>query len=272
MKYLPNKDRGRVSSVSYLFVAILIAMVFYFWYPVFLSVFSRFALGVSYPFWKVQGYIVEKMSSALINFEEKKTLEERNKYLLKRFESVKYAILEKELIEKENIELKKILGRSNPLDDEKNKRNLLAYIISGPVTPPYDVLILDIGIDGGVSVGDLVLGGNGYLVGEIVEIYNKTSKVRLHSSYGVKTPVLIGENKTTMEILGVGSGNFVVQIPKDFLVEEGDLALMPGEDPTIVAEVKKIEGKDGEMFKRAYLFSPFNIRELHSVLVVKKYI
>jgi cell shape-determining protein MreC len=270
MRYLPNKDRDRDRSVAYILVAIIIAIIFYWWNPFILSFFGRIAFGASYPFWKVQSYLVHKTSSFLINFDKKIDLENKNKYLINRYESTKYSLMEIDFIRKENIELKKILGKRKVDEEGRSNRNLLAYILSGPATPPYDALILDLGEDDGVSVGDLVLSSNGYLVGEIIEISDKLSKVRLNSSYGIKTSVFIGENKTMMEIIGIGSGNFVVQIPKDFLVEEGGLALMPGEDFTIVAEVKKIEGKDGEMFKRAYLFSPFNIKELRSVLIISK--
>ncbi|HRY62516.1 MAG TPA: rod shape-determining protein MreC [Candidatus Paceibacterota bacterium] len=249
----------------------------YMWYSPITSALYSAGVFITAPFWSMQGYLSDSLASFMINFDSKKALIEKNDYLTKQLNSFKSTALENKLIRDENIELKKILGREEPsASGEKpaasKTKKLLAYVLSGPVTPPYDSLIIDVGSDMGVAQGDLVLNDDNYVMGEVVEATSGTSKVRLLSAYGQKTGVLLGDNKTMIEMVGQGSGNFFIAVPKEFLVKESDSAIFPGPDFKMVANVESIEGKDGEMFKNVYLSAPFNIKEIRMVAVVKKII
>lgn len=277
MKFLPSKERGNKKSLFYILSAILFGVCVYFWYPTITLFLYNTGVTVSVPFWSLESYVSDRLVSFLINFDDKQILSEKNKYLMTQIVSLKNAALEGDLIREENRELKTLLGRDNStktvisvLEQKPDEAIMLAYILSGPVTPPYDSLVLDLGSDAGIEEGDIVIGVDGSVMGEIVEMSSKTSKVRLLSAYGLKTSVFLGENKTMIEIVGIGGGNFYIAMPREFSVRESDVAIYPGYNFRKVAIVNSIEGKEGEMFKNIFLNTPFNIKETRSVGIIKK--
>ena len=73
--------------------------------------------------------------------DSKETLEGRNDELEKEVQELRLKLLSKDLLLKENKELKAILGRVS------NQRAILATVLSRPNNSPYDTLIIDIGKD-----------------------------------------------------------------------------------------------------------------------------
>ncbi|HBM46088.1 MAG: hypothetical protein UT05_C0007G0036 [Parcubacteria group bacterium GW2011_GWF2_38_76] len=277
MKYLPSKERNYKKIISYLSVIILLIGCFYFWHSSINYFLLKVGVRILHPFWSSQEYVSNKISYFLINFNDKEELIKKNDYLAKQIGFFKFFELENKLIREENLELKRLLGRegeffdASPLTINKIQENkILAYVLSGPVTPPYDSLILDAGSEMGVAMGDKIIDESGFVMGEIVESFYNYSKARLLSAYGLKTNVFLGDNKTMIEMVGMGGGNFFVAMPNDFNVKESDFAMYPGPDFKKVAIVSRIEGKEGEMFKNIFLSVPFNVREIGYVAVIKK--
>ena len=90
----------------------------------------------------------------------------------------------------------------------------------------------------------------------------------MYSSYGEKTLVLIGQNNVEKEAIGIGSGNFKVEMPREADVKEGDTIVIPSISPNIFGVVEKVQFKATDSFQNVLFKSPINILELKWVEVV----
>jgi len=278
MKYLQSKERNN-NVFKYILVVLILIPTFLFWRDGINTILSYIANEISIPFFKIENHLSDYFASLMIGLNEKEELLKQNSSLTHRIQISRFIQIENSLLKEENVTLKKILGRANDSNNEltatekkanKKENNLiLAFVLSGPVSPPYDSLIIDIGKEK-VVIGSLILNEEGFFMGEVIEVNEATSKVKLLSSYGKKTDVFLGENKTMVSLVGIGSGNFFVSLPKDFSVKENDYAIYPGEGIKIVAVVDSVEYKEGEIFKKVILKSPFNIKNIRMVGIVNK--
>jgi len=168
-----------------------------------------------------------------------------------------------DLLKKENEDLKNILNRN-----QVNRKLLLGAVLVKPFLSPYDTLIIDIGTLEGVIAGDQVIVDGNIFIGYISEVYSDTSKVVLYSSPGEKVKVLIGDNNVEKEAVGLGGGNFIVEMPRGSDVKEGDSIVIPSVSSNIFGIVEKIESKESNSFQNILFKNPINVAELKWVEVL----
>jgi len=275
MKYLRNKEENKNISVLIFLLIFLLIFCLYFRQNV-ISFFSAGTFEISVPFLKAKGFVSEKFSGIYSSIKDKNKLAQENEDLKKQLELSSAYIFENKILKEENNDLKEFINKVKFSEQKEGvlsaitRQPVLSFVLSGPSSVFYDSMILDAGVDKEIFSGDLVVSPTGFALGEIQEIYDNSSKVKLFSSVGLKTNVFLGKNNTSAEIEGIGSGNFFVSMPKDFLISEGDLAILPGEDRRIVGTVSDIEETENGSFKRVYLKSPENIREIYFVGIVGK--
>ena len=162
----------------------------------------------------------------------------------------------------ENIALKGRLGRY-----EKEPERTLAVVLAKPDMTPYDTLIIDVGKDDNVSVGDTILFEN-VILGEVSEAYQTTSKVWLYSSHGEYVDVFIGDNAITAEAKGLGGGNFEIELPRNVDVFVGDSIYIPKFHPQILGIVEHINSDPNDAFERILFRSPVSLFSLRFVDVI----
>lgn len=224
------------------------------------------------PFFPIFGSILKYGWQAIEQI--KPDTKKENSRLIEENESLKTRIISLEYLEKENQELKSFFSR---LPGEKTaKEYILASIISKPPQSPYDVLIIDVGQDNGIKNGMRVFAYGDILLGYIVEVASKESKIKLFSFPGEKINVLIqnstgGENiSVTAE--GLGGGNFKIKLPDSIEVKIGDKITGTGLPAQaggllILGVVEKIETNQSDPFQKIYFRTPINIRYLSRVLI-----
>ncbi len=164
----------------------------------------------------------------------------------------------------ENSRLKDVLGRKT-----EKKNMILAGILSKPDKSAYDTFILDAGSNNGISLGNIVFAFGNVPLGKVSEVSAFSSKVVLFSSPGEKTEVVIGDKGTFMQIVGRGGGNFEMILPRDFSLEKGTEAVLPGITPYTIGIVETIISDPRDAFQKVILASPVNIFELKFVEVEK---
>jgi cell shape-determining protein MreC len=164
-------------------------------------------------------------------------------------------------LQKENIELKEMLGRKDP------KNIVVAYILKKPPFTAYDSFILDIGSRGNIKIGNKVYSSTGMLIGEIDEVSNSTSKVKLYSSYGEKYEVLVGDKNIQVTATGRGGGSFETVVPRDTKVKEGDTVIIPDISNAVFGVVGKIIADPARAFSTIIFSQPINIYEQKWVTV-----
>ncbi len=182
----------------------------------------------------------------------------------------------------ENNKMKEILGRK----DEKMNL-ILAGILSKPNQSIYDTLVIDAGMNQGLKIGDRVFALGNVPIGRVAEVYANSSNVILFSNPGEKTDVVISNKPIvdasgatdTVDIIvtknkniylpavGRGGGNFEVVLPKDFILDIGSEADLPGVNSYILGTVATIISDPRDSFQKALLVSPVNVQELKFVEV-----
>ena len=167
---------------------------------------------------------------------------------------------DRDFLYQENLELKKILGRSS------ERERVLAVIMERPPGIPYDTLLLDVGAQEGIAPGDLVYAEGSVVVGKISEVYGGVSRATLFSAPGVESEaLLLTEARETVPLLllGQGGGSFMGKLPAGTAVSVGDLVTFAGITPKLLARVSYVQAHEGESFQTLYLHlpvSPFDLR------------
>jgi len=208
--------------------------------------------------------IGDRLSNIKFYFNSKKSIFLEN-------ESLKNQILESfadranySSIVEENNNLKEILNRKN-----EEASMILSTILSKPNQSLYDTLIVDVGVNKGIEIGDMVFAFGNIPIGRVREVYPSSSKVILFSNSGEKTEAIITDNNIFMEMIGRGGGNFEMIIPRDLVVENGDQVIMPGNNSYVLALVESTISDPRDPFTKVLLTCPINIQELKFVQIMQ---
>jgi cell shape-determining protein MreC len=216
---------------------IIVLLLLYIFAPTFLpSIF----LKIASPFWNIVKPSEEELAQIISS---------------KDYESA--LVLE---LRKENEALKEILNRNT------DASSTLAYILKKPPFTAYDTFIIDIGLKDNIKVGEKIYAGENILLGEIAEVYDSTSKVRLYSTPGEKYEVTLGVGTSTDNIqvgaTGRGGGSFEIVVPRDLKIKEGDTVVIPSLTPNVFGIVKDIVTEDTNTFSTVLFSQPINIYQL----------
>lgn len=167
-------------------------------------------------------------------------------------------------LKNENEQLKDMLNRKSEHDSR-----LLSVVLSRPPRTPFDELIIDIGADHGLSVGDLVYAEMDYIIGHVEVVHEKTATVKLFSAPGEKIDARIGSSSSPVTVEGRGGGNFYIKLPKSITVYEGDPVSVAGINPIVLGSIESIDSGEGEAFSHIYFKLPVKLNSIHYVQVKK---
>jgi rod shape-determining protein MreC len=222
-----------------------------------------FFLDIASAAWSAQTGAGSMLGGALDLLSSKRGLTAENDRLKTELEEAKTNFLLVGILERENAELKRLLGR------EDEREGVLATVLVKPPKSPYDTLLLDVGALQGVALGDAVM-LHAVSLGEISEVFAHTSTARLFSSPDAKTPVTIGEDGIQAEALGKGGGNFEVRVPKEVDVHEGDPVYVPSISPSVFGVVESVTSEPTDAFQKVLFKTPINIATLRWVEIRTK--
>ncbi len=195
-------------------------------------------------------------------FEKQHTLIEENEALKQTVAQLSEEVLIKNVFLSENIQLKEALGRTT------ENESTLVNILARPDRTPHDTFVVDGGLNLGLAVGDLVVGNGSTAIGIVEEVYGTSAKIRLFSAYNVKTDVLLGADEAAVTLVGHGNGNFILELPKDVHAEVGDVAVLPGISPRVVAVVGNVTAGTDTSLEEVLLVMPANTTELSQLFVI----
>ncbi|MDO8482672.1 MAG: rod shape-determining protein MreC [bacterium] len=263
MNYLlKNSQRGKKTSRQALLacMVIIILVLLYFFAPNFVN---DTLFAVAKPIWNAQDYTVDKYEKIYALFSEKQELTKLNANLKRELDEATTVLQSLEVYKRENENLKSLL-----LGRESGEKRILANIMAKPNHSLYDTLLLDVGTKNEVAIGDKVLAGD-FVLGTVREVYESHSKATLLSSPGEISRVIIGETNISAEALGRGAGNFIVKVPKEITVTQGDIIRMPDLNPKFFGTVQNVEQTVTSTFQLVLFRIPVNINNLQWVEVVK---
>jgi cell shape-determining protein MreC len=223
---------------------------------------SGASMYLARPVWGAQSVVGGWWDDIATLFRGKALLEAENAQLHDKLTAITLESYTRNLLQEENEELKRMLGR--PREDDL----LLAVVLARPDRSPYDTFVVDVGTDAGIVPGMKVLADGDLMLGEVAAVHAKTSLVRLYSSSGTEFPVFIGSS-TPLEAVarGVGGGNFRVSLPRGTPVREGDVITSPALGPSFAGVVDHIDAPESVTFATVYFKLPINWNSLRRLYI-----
>jgi len=199
------------------------------------------------------------------------SLEKDNKLLrLKILELLSNSSKLKDL-EKENQELRNALG----LKMEKEFKLTLVKIIGKDIG--QDSIMINGGLEDGLSNGLVVITSQKVLVGKISEIYDHFSRVTLLSSKDNSLDAQIQDKDIDGLIRGNGNLKLLLDlVPKEKELKEEDVVIthyLSRKYPQglLIGQIKTIKKQDTEPFQTAEIESFFNIGSTETLFVINNF-
>ena len=211
--------------------------------------------------WETGEQVSQAGSSFFGAFASKNRIVTENDFLREENSRLRVEVLDRNLLKERIVILEEILGR------ERKEQRIVANVLAGPPRSLYDTLIIDVGEDNVVATGDRVVYAGSGVVGEIVEVYAHSSKIKLFSFPGEKISVHLGTTTVPVMALGRGMGNFEARVPRGTQISEGDEVITPNN--LILGVVGAVLQDDTLPYIRVLFSTPFNITEIRTVEVLK---
>lgn len=246
-----RKDKNKINKKIVILIIVLLL----------LFSFSSFVKGtvnlVTVPVLKIKDLVYYPFEFVFGQFKFKDDLINVNKELKKENRRLEIENLTVESLRIENESLRQQVNYVK--EDDKF---ITAKVLSQPPFSPYDTFIIDVGSND-VTVGDPVY-YLGVLIGSIEESHSYNSIVRLKSSPEQTFFVTVADQN--VEARGIGSGGFVLLLPKDFFVEPGQVIFV---ESNPIGQIDNIENDETGAFINVYFRFPFNINSVDFVQVYK---
>lgn len=196
-------------------------------------------------------------------FQTKKSLLRENVILKQKIKVLEESIGSVATVQKENEELKSILGR---LPDGKHV--VLSRVLSRPQATPYDTIIIDQGSTSGIVVGDMVLADGAYAVGRVVDVASNKATVSLFSTPEEETPATLANANLAVTLVGRGGGNFTLTLPREVEVIPDEYIIAFDGRAYVVGEVLKELSDPRDPVKTIIVRSPVNFWHMSWVQVL----
>ena len=265
MSYRQDKSR-RLKNIRFFSFVIIAGTVFYFFSTLILNNgFGLLSFVVS-PIWRLERSVMNSFDNASSIFKSKRLLEIENEKLTEELNSIRIKLDSLNSLQRENEELMIEMGR----EFSRTSHSILAAVLSGPNVPPYEGLIIDVGKNQAVSVGDRVIYESNIVLGEVSQVFDQVSKVKLYSASGIQTDVLVQSEEVLHAVaLGFGGGNFSIDLPSSIVVNKGMQILIPGGDIYVLGIVDYIKVDPTTASQRILIKYPINIKNIRFVHVIR---
>ena len=225
------------------------------------SVFRGSIIRLAEPLWKADNAVAKSLGNTLKHFRTSSSLIKENNELKAKITDYEALIISARSIEKRNEELLGLVGR------QAETGGKLAAVIAHPPETPYDILLVDIGRDQGISEGEKVESREGYALGTVSESYSSNARVSLYTLSGRKTDAVLERGSVPIILEGNGGGNFKAALPRDMTVVEGDRILLAGIEGKLVAVVGNIYLRPTDSYKEVLASTPENISNINEVFI-----
>lgn len=118
---------------------------------------------------------------------------------------------------------------------------VLASVLARPPVSPYDVLVVDQGIDAGVVVGAQAHGPGGVPLGTVESVTNTSARILLYSAPNKETEAWVGEARIPITLVGHGSGTFDAIVAREAGIAVGDMVYVAGEGALPIGTIVAVD-------------------------------
>jgi len=229
---------------------------------------KNFFYLISSPIQKTFWRAGDNMSDFFEAISQSKNLKKENEELELKIQAFLAENIALKDLKKENEILREALG----IGLEKNFKLVISQIIGKDISS--DTILVNKGLNDGLTPGLPVITSQKILVGKISEVYKNFSKVMIISNKESSFDAEI-ENR---EAIGIAKGKgglklYLDFIPKEKEILEGDIVVtsaLGGIFPKglLVGQIKDIKRSDIEPFQQAEISPFFNIKELETLFIL----
>ncbi|MCH8050303.1 rod shape-determining protein MreC [Patescibacteria group bacterium] len=252
------RSKKKVAVVIFLFVVILALSQFSNINP-----FSSLLHTLVRPVWITGNIFSEKATTFFGLLNSKRNLIDENERLKAQLRNREAFSDINNVLVSENRELQELLGR-NVTDTF-----VVGRVLARPNVTLYDTFIIDVGKRDSVMLGDRVVAENYFVIGDISDVFNKTSIVTMFSAPGKRTNVILGPTNILVVAEGLGGGNFTTKLPRGVDIEVGDNISLADIGVNIFGQVENIIATPAGQFQTILFKNPVNMAELRFVRVVR---
>lgn len=167
-----------------------------------------------------------------------------------------------EVLVQENAALKKLTHFAT------STQGISAPIDSALGASPYGTFLIGAGANDGISKGDLVLSGEGFVIGDISDVSAHTALVDELFAPARKTIGIV--NGASVTIVGRGGENAHADVPHGVPVTAGDAVFVPSLNERPVGIIGEVSSSSASAYSDAVISLPVNLNELTYVYVVPR--
>jgi cell shape-determining protein MreC len=225
----------------------------------FVSLFRGTVISATSFFWRGDNILSRGLSNTIGTIRGNYSLASENRLMKERFEAVDRLEDSYDALLAMQEEVLDLFGRRD------YGRGIAASVLMRPPETPYDLIIIDVGEDDLVTVGDRVLLPKAGIIGHVVESFNKQSKVLLYTSNGEETNAYLERGDVSIKLVGIGGGGFEFFVPRDIEVEEGDRVVTADIKAELLGTVVSVSLDTTDSEKRVLVSGVANISSLRFV-------
>ncbi len=262
-----EKDKRKKILIGVLIALILAVVVFR---DFSFRILSQPFFYAAHPLFKFKKNFGEWKNKIENGFAEKNLLSEENKILREKMMDLETKISLLKNLEKENDTLKSVFSSEGLNRLREDNKFILASIIYRPPFTPFDFIIIDSGSENGIEEGMIVSAFGNVLLGYTEDIFTDSSKIKMISSFGEETNVILEFSQTPAIAFGRGAENLEITLPKAVAAEIGERVMTLGKYPLLVGFIERIERQTTDPYQKIILRLPVNIQYLGQVFIFKK--
>lgn len=243
--------KGKIVFIIFLFIVSVL----------FFSIFDGGLIRVATPVWIGENALVRNVANFFKLISSKQILIVENENLKNKLASNELALSICSSGQNQNELLAYTFSR------DKNTTNISATVVARPPKTLFDTVIIDAGEEALVRVGDNVYIPQGAIIGVVIEVFSKSSRVKLFSTSGEKVDAVLERGVVPTVLTGRGGGAFEASVPRDTAVVVGDRVLSSSIEALFIGVVEDIEMTPTDSFKKVLIRSSANIFSLHFVSI-----
>ncbi|KND48919.1 MAG: hypothetical protein AB200_00630 [Parcubacteria bacterium C7867-005] len=239
----------------------IVVLVLFFACAVVFSFMDGVLVRIASPIWKGENALANSFWGFSNFFKSKETLIAENQSLKDKIISQELSIESARVTMQREDDLLRSFGRP------KNEIFIAASVLVRPPETPYDILLVDAGADEGVNVSDRVTLAEGIPIGSVVEVFKKTSRVKLYSASGEDTQAVLERGPVSILLTGRGGSSFEFTVPRELEVLIGDRVLSSTINSTLLGTVEDIEVAPTDSLKKVLVSSFVNVHNIRFVRI-----
>jgi len=254
-----------------IYILLLVVFIIVLLLKVEINIFENFVNNIFLPIKKTVYRINTKTKNRISDLVYIKEVIDENKELRYQNYILKLEKLKWDKLDKENKRLRELLN----IKEEKKMEFIFAEIIYRNAMEFYQNMIINKGKKDGIKK-DMVVLNKDVLLGKIVEVNEKTSRVALITKKDFYVSVLTTDNKNLGILEGQNQRNLELKnIITDSDIKKGDKIKTSGlsniyPKDILVGEVSDVKKDEGQIFKSIEVKLLYNLLNLNEVIILKK--